>query len=109
METKNQQELIICLIRDSLINIKLTSGLNALGLNADDYHLYLGDTIFSLMDLDANEHCDVIYESVYLANAQKVKHINFSFSTEELDALSKEIYHELIFAKEIYGIKKEEL
>jgi hypothetical protein len=104
MKISKKKDLIIRLIRDSLINLKLTSGLNALGLNADDYQLYLGDTIFSLMGFDKNEHSDVIYESVYLANAQKVRHINFSYSPEELDQLSKEIYEELLFAKGIAGI-----
>jgi hypothetical protein len=108
MENFNQQDLIIRLIRDSLINIKLTSGLNAFGLNADDYHLYLGDTIFSLMGFDATEQSDVIFENVYLANAQKVKHINFSYSTEELDVLSKEIYDELLFAKGLCNAKPNE-
>jgi hypothetical protein len=46
MEEINKQELILALIRDNLINMKLISGLNALGLIADDYYLNLGDTVF---------------------------------------------------------------
>lgn len=98
---KINDKLIISLIRDSLINMKLVSGLNALGLNADDYHTYIGDTIFSLMGFNKNEKSDLIFENVYLANAEKVRHISFSYSTEELDKLSKEIYDELVFAKDL--------
>jgi hypothetical protein len=96
---ENNKELILSLIRDSLINMKLISGLNFLGLNANDYNLYLGNTIFLLMGFENDERSDLIFESVYLANAEKVKSIDFSLSTNELDLLSIEIYNELMFAK----------
>jgi hypothetical protein len=98
-----EEEIIIRLIRDHLINMKLVSGLNALGLNADDYSLYLGDTIFLLMGFEGNEHNDLIFEKVFLGNSEKVRHINFSYDTEELDALSKLIYEELMLLKEFTG------
>lgn len=101
MESINTQSLIISLIRDSLINFKLISGLNNLGLNADDYHTYLGDTIFKLMGLEGHKQTDMLFEKVYLANAEKVKFISFATSTIELDVLSKEIYDELLLAKGI--------
>jgi hypothetical protein len=96
---ENNKELLLRLIRDSLINIKLISGLNFLGLNANDYSLYLGDSIFFLMGFEDDERSDLIFESVYLANAEKVKSIDFSQSKNELDLLSLEIYNELVFAK----------
>jgi hypothetical protein len=96
---ENNKELILRLIRDSLINIKLISGLNFLGLNANDYSLYLGDSIFFLMGFENDEKSDLIFESVYLANAEKVKSIDLSRSKNELDVLSLEIYNELVFAK----------
>ncbi len=99
METEKNQKLILSLIRDSLINHKLISSLNSLGLNANDYSLYLGNTIFLLMGFEKHEQSDLIFENVYLANAEKVNQIHFSI--EELDALSKEIYNELLFAKGI--------
>jgi hypothetical protein len=99
METRDNKQLILSLIRDSLINLKLISGLNSLGLNANDYSLYLGNTIFLLMGFDKSEQSDLIFENVYLANAEKVNQIHFSI--EELDVLSKEIYNELLFAKNI--------
>lgn len=99
MEPINTQSLIISLIRDSLINFKLISGLNNLGLNADDYHIYLGDTIFKLMGLEGHKQSDILFEKVYLANAEKVRHISFATSTQELDRLSNEIYEELLLVK----------
>lgn len=99
MSTITTQSLILSLIRDSLVNYKLTTGLNALGLNADDYHVYLPDTIFKLMELENVEEGDLVFEKVFLANAQKVKQIQFPASSEELTTLSEEIYEQLLFAK----------
>lgn len=94
-------KLIVSLIRDSLINFKLVSGLNAMGLNADDYHTYLGDTIFKLMKLENHAHSDLIFEKVFLANAQRVRHIRFPASAEELEQLSEDIYEQLLFARDM--------
>lgn len=101
MKIKNigEKQLIIRLIRDCLINLKLVSGLNALGLHADTYTSFLGDTIFLLMDFKSHPQTDLIFENVFLKNAEKVRLIDFSFSTEELDLLSEKIYEELIFAR----------
>lgn len=99
MEIEKNQKLILSLIRDSLINLRLISGLNSLGLNANGYSLYLGDTIFLLMGFEKDDQSDLIFENVYLPNAEKVNQIHFSI--EELDSLSKEIYNELLFAKGI--------
>lgn len=103
MKTTTSKQLIISLIRDSLINTKLVSGLNFLGLHADNYTLYLGDTIFELMDFPSSEQSDWIFENVYMGNAEKVRSIDFSLSTDELDRLSNEIYNELLFAKEAFA------
>jgi hypothetical protein len=99
MNTLASSTVIISLIRDSLVNYKLTTGLNALGLNADDYHVYLPDTIFKLMELENIEEGDLVFEKVFLANAQKVKQIQFPASSEELNELSEGIYEQLLFAK----------
>lgn len=99
--THADPQFIIKLIRDCLINFKLVSGLNALGINADDYHLYLGDTIFELMGFTSKDNSDLIYENVFFANCEKIKHISFALSTEELDVLSEAIYKELVFAREM--------
>jgi hypothetical protein len=107
MARKKQKKLIIGLIRDGLINMKLVNGLNSLGLNANDYNISIGDTIFVLMGFKNDRLNDLIFENVYLAIAEKVKHIDFSVPTEDLERLSEEIYAELLFAKEICYIKQE--
>ena len=103
--TLPNKKLIVGLIRDSLINIKLISGLNSLGINASDYTLYLGDTIFELIGFQSSEQSDLIFQNIYLANAEKVRFIDFSQSTKDLDKLSEEIYLELLFAKEVCDSK----
>jgi hypothetical protein len=100
-KTIEEKDLILRLIKDSLISFKLISGLNALGLNADDYTSFLGDTIFLLMGLQHHQQSDFIFESVFLTHAEKVRYIDFSSSMEELDALSEETYAALEFAKGI--------
>jgi hypothetical protein len=107
MSPKNidEKDLTIRLIKDSLISFKLISGLNALGLNANDYSSILGDTIFLLMGLQNHEQSDFIFESVFLTHAEKVRYIDFSSSMEELDALSEEVYEALEFAKGICDAK----
>jgi hypothetical protein len=99
MEEMNKQELILALIRDNLINMKLVTGLNALGLIADDYYLNLGDTVFKLMGFEASEKSDLIFEKVFMANSEKVSQIDFSTSGDEIMRLSMEIYRELLFVK----------
>ena len=100
IENMTEKQLTIRLIRDSLINLKLVSGLNDLGLHADNYTSFLSDTIFLLMGFQDHPQSDLIFENVFLKNAEKVKSIDFSFSKVKLDKLSEEIYEELVFAKE---------
>ena len=101
METLNKKELIISLIRDNLINLKLVSGLNHLGLIADDYYLHLGDTIFKLMGFEASEQSDLIFETVFMGNSENISQVSISSSLDELNLLSMEIYKELLFARGI--------
>lgn len=101
MEEMDKKELILSLIRDNLINTKLTAGLNNLGLIADDYTLHLGDTIFKLMGFPPSEQSDLIFETVFMGNSEKITQIAISGSKDELDLLSMEIYRELLFAKGI--------
>lgn len=96
-----EKELILSLIRDNLINTKLTSGLGDLGLIADDYTLNLGDTIFKLMGFSPSEHSDLIFENVFITISEKVGQIDIRSSKDELSLLSMEIYNELLFAKGI--------
>jgi hypothetical protein len=107
MSRKKRKRIIISLIRDGLVNLKLLNGLKAAGLDASDYNISVGDTIFVLMGFKNDHLNDLIFENVYLAISERVKYIDFSVSMEKLDALSEEIYSELLFAKEICDIKSE--
>lgn len=101
MEELNKTDLILSLIQDNLINLKLLYGLEALGLVPDDYYLNLGHTVFKLMGFEASAQSDLLFEKVFVANSAKVAHFGFSDSKAELIELSKEIYDELVFAREI--------
>jgi len=107
MINKKRKQIITSLIKDGLVNLKLVNGLNAAGLNANNYHISIGDTIFILMGFKNDHLNDLIFENVYLAISEKVKDIDFSNSTEELQKLSEDIYSELLFAKEVCDIKSE--
>jgi hypothetical protein len=97
----NKKPLILSLIRDNLINIKLVTGLNALGLDASHYSLFLGETIFALMGLDQKEYSDKVYEKIFLPLAAQVNGIDFSEpeKMESLNMLSFRIYEELMEIK----------
>lgn len=105
METLDKKELVISLIKDNLINLKLITGLNHLGLIAHDYYLGLGDTIFKLMGFQPSQQSDLIFERIFITISEKVQQIDISSSSDELSLLSMEIYKELVFAKEVSNSK----
>ena len=80
MVTKKKKALVIGLIKDGLINSKLVNGLNSLGLDANDYNISVGDTIFVLMGFKNDELNDLSFENVYLSISEKIKYIDFSVS-----------------------------
>jgi hypothetical protein len=54
------KELIICLIKDDLINNSLINNFHSIGFYSDDYSLYLSDTIFKALGID--EDNDALFE-----------------------------------------------
>lgn len=101
MNLTNNKKLILSLIKDDLMNMKLVSGLSALGLDADHYIPFLGDTIFHLMEFEEKEQSDLIYKTVYLVMAERVNEVDFKYSKDKLDSLALDIYNELIQAKDL--------
>jgi hypothetical protein len=101
MQEIDKKELILSLIQDNLINLKLVTGLNSLGLIADDYYLNLGNTVFKLMGFKPSEQSDLLFERVFMAISETIAEINFSDSKDEVILLSMKIYDELVFAKGI--------
>ncbi len=89
-----QKKLIITLIKDDLINTKLINGLNEIGIEANHFHLYLSEIIFSLMGIVDEE----IYESkfeLYVDLTKKVKDIDIKSSNIHIEELANEIFEKL--------------
>ncbi len=95
MNPNKNKKLILSLIKDDLINTKLVNGLDALGLNAQDYLLHLSDTIFKLMGIKDDEKGEKLFEH-YLDLKDNVRFIDGVKSHEAFDNLAIEIYNELI-------------
>jgi hypothetical protein len=85
------KNLLVSLIKDDLINSKLVNGLIEAGLNASQYQLHLGDTVFSLMGFEEDRFSDEIYE-LYINLGKKAKDISITSSNAALDDLAGEIY-----------------
>jgi hypothetical protein len=98
MKEKNKKSIILTLIKDDLINNKLVNTFNDCGLNADDYCLHLGDTIFKLMDIKETSPNEVIYKN-YLNLTKRAKYINISQESDSLENLAEEIYSYLLHEK----------
>lgn len=90
----NREKLIISLIRDDLLNSKLVSTLDELGLQAGPYFLNLGDTIFKLMGFSDGPAAEQVYRH-YLQLSKKARHIAPGQAHAGLQKLAREIYLEL--------------
>jgi hypothetical protein len=101
MKHFTERKLIIALIKDDLINTKLVNGLNAIGLNADDYLLHLSDTIFRLIGIGDDEAGESVFEW-YMDSLKKVDAINICENPEALNDLARGIYLELLLEKALY-------
>jgi hypothetical protein len=88
------QKLILSLIKDDLINSKLVNTLNEAGLNADNYMLYLGETIFKLMGFQDSEETDEFFDR-YLKLTKRAMYVDISKSHKPMDDLAMQIYIEL--------------
>lgn len=95
---KSNKKLILSLIKDDLINSKLNIGLSNLGLQPELYLLGLSDTVFILLGIKDDKKGEALFEH-YLELRQKVEEIDLTKSYDSLDALSLEIYNELMNKK----------
>jgi hypothetical protein len=94
MIPRKDKKLILSLIRDDLINSKLTIGLSALDLDPTIYFLHLSETIFMLMGIKEDKQGEELFE-YYLELKQKIKAIDFTKSYKALDRLALNIYTKL--------------
>ena len=101
MKHFTERTLIIALIKDDLINTRLVNGLNAIGLNADDYLLHLSDTIFKLLGIGDDAAGETIFEW-YMDSLKRVDQINICEDAEALNELATQIYLELLLEKALY-------
>ena len=98
--TLHEKQLIVSLIKDDLINSRLVSGLNRIGLDAEHYFLHLSETVFKLIGFKDNERTDEVYQC-YLELSKKAETIDISKSHVLMEALALEIYRELLLKKTI--------
>lgn len=95
----NKDEIIIALIKDHLINTKLLESLYALKIDADEYTIYAGDTVFKLMELGDDEWSDSIYEYYYMDLLKQVHKLNIREDARQLDQLAESIFLKLSIKK----------
>lgn len=97
-----KKKLILSLIKDDLINTKLISGLENLGIDASRYLLGISDAIFVMMGIDDNKQGEELLEYYLELRDKKVKKFNLK-KYQTLDNVALEIYKEII--KKITKIK----
>lgn len=95
-----QKTLILHLITDDLINTKLVYSLNNIGLQANDYTLYLSTTIMNLMRIKTTSLRWENIHDEYLKMTSRVLKIDIQESPRMLTALAEEIYDFLKLRKE---------
>jgi hypothetical protein len=95
MEKTDNKQLILSLIKDDLINTKLISGLENLGVDAGLYLLGISDAIFVLMDIDDSKQGEELFEYYLELRDDKLNEIDLKKSYEELNVLALAIYNRL--------------
>jgi hypothetical protein len=101
MSPKKKKKLIISLIKDDLINSKLVNGLDAMGLESQDYFLHLSGTIFDLIGFSDCETSDEVYHE-YVLRSKKVTEIDIKHDNRPLDSLASELYQ---YLRDAYSLK----
>jgi hypothetical protein len=98
LKAKNiaDKDFILRLIKDDLINTKLIAGLESLGLSdVDNYHLHLGQTIFSLMGYETDSKLEEKVFDEYCELTRKIIYIDIFEHPEELNDFANQLYNKL--------------
>ena len=98
------EKLVISLIKDDLINLRLVHGLNALGLDAENYYTNLSSTIFGLMGLQTYDERMVKILESYIDSGKRVLRIDIEDHRDEFDELAVDIYDSLVSLKKLYRL-----
>ncbi|MCC6372358.1 MAG: hypothetical protein IT236_15245 [Bacteroidia bacterium] len=99
MNHLDNKNLILSLIKDDLINTKLISGLENLGIDAGLYLLGISDAIFVLMGIDDGKKGEELFEYYLDLRDGKILRVDLKESYEAIDGLVLEIYDALIAKK----------
>lgn len=94
MAIKENKDLIISLIKDLLLFTKLTNGLARIGWEADEYHLHLPETIFTLMHFKDNKQTEKVFED-FVKYLTLVDNIDIKYSQHKVEELAHFIYTQL--------------
>lgn len=89
----NEKELILSLIKDDLTNVRLVHGLEKLGLDSGNYYLHLSETIFKLIGITVD---DEDFFEQYMDECKTVVGINIFEYPELLNSLAHSLYNKLI-------------
>lgn len=100
MKIINEKEFILHMIKDDITNIRLVTGLISLGLDASHYHLYLSQTIFSLMGFIENQEQDEELFEEYCELSKKALEIDIFEYPEKFNEFVLEVYNKLNSARE---------
>lgn len=94
MKLKNiRKKHLISLIKDDLTHIRLIYGLENLGLNADNYHLHLNETIFDFIGI--KEDKEEFFEK-YIDECRTVTNIDIFKNPELLNSMAIGLYNKLM-------------
>lgn len=89
------KESVLILIEDNVVNLKLISTLEDLGIDASLYNLNSPSVVFELLELEFFENRDYLYKK-YFDLLEKGKSIDFITSKVELRLFVLNVYDELL-------------
>lgn len=88
-----KKAFIVSLITDDLINQKLVNCFREMGIDAENYQLDLGNSVFYLMGIKRTT--EDTYFNQYMKLAEATKSISFEANREPFKKLALEIYNYL--------------
>lgn len=92
----NTKEIATKLIIDNLINHRIIYGLDAMSIDATDYHLqHLSNVVLELMDVKLNDMEFDSIEKMY----DDVMYIDIADQPQELKTLATSIYNAILIHK----------
>jgi hypothetical protein len=98
MESINNQNLILTLIKSDLRNQKLIRGLDQAGVLAEDFYTDLATPILKLIGFEDSERNDELYE-FYDHTVDRLIDLEVNNFLEKQKMLALELYNELLLEK----------